>query len=193
MGEKTEGSGRVSRREFIVASGVGVAGIILGYLAGRSTAPAREVLREVTITTTTPVEREKVVEVPVVKAYERVKIANIRDLRVGEPFITSYMGKTVVVLKLGEPAIGGVGPDGDIVAFSTLCTHMGGGLVFDKTTRTLICPIHYSQFDPARDGMVVIGHATEYLPRVLLEYDANTGDIYAVGFNRLVYGYKSNL
>jgi len=183
------GSARIGRREFLALAGVGVAGLVVGYLAGRVTAPAREVVRTETVTTTV----EKIVEVPVVKRYERVKVANVRDLAVGRPLTASYMGRPIVVLKLGEPAQGGVGPDRDIVAFSTLCTHMGGGLLYDPANKTLVCPLHYSVFDPARGGMVVIGHATEYLPQVILEYDERTGDIYAVGFNRLVYGVESNL
>jgi len=189
------GSTRIGRREFLALAGVGVAGLVVGYLAGRVTAPAREVVRTETVTTpvTTTVEKQVTVEVPVVKRYERVKVANVRDLAVGRPLTASYMGKPIVVLKLGEPAQGGVGPDRDIVAFSTLCTHMGGGLLYDPANKALVCPLHYSVFDPARGGMVVIGHATEYLPQVILEYDERTGDIYAVGFNRLVYGVESNL
>ena len=192
MGEEG-GSTRIGRREFLSLAGVGVAGLVVGYLAGRVTAPAREVVRTETVTTTVEVEKQVPVEVPVVKRYERVKVANVRDLAVGRPLTASYMGRPIVVLKLGEPAQGGVGPDRDIVAFSTLCTHMGGGLLYDPANKTLVCPLHYSVFDPARGGMVVVGHATEYLPQVILEYDERTGDIYAVGFNRLVYGVESNL
>ena len=205
----------VTRRQFLGIVGAGIVGLTVGFLAGRQAAPVREVVRTetvtatetttttATVTTTSPVTvtetetvtQTRVVEkpVPVVKRYERVRLANVRDLRVGQPLIREYMGKPVIVLKLGEPALGGVGPDRDIVAFSSLCTHMGGGLVYDRRTRTLICPVHYSQFDPARGGMVVVGHATEYLPQLALEYDERTGDIYAVGFLRLVYGVESNL
>jgi len=190
-----EGEGKISRRGFIAISAASIAGIAVAYFAGRATAPVREVARTETVT----VERERPVTttvtaaVPVLRRYERVRIANIRDLRVGEPLEGSYMGKPIVVLKLGEPAQGGVGPEGDIVAFSILCTHMGGRLVYDPSNKALVCPLHYSVFDPARGGMIVVGHGTEYLPQVVLEYDERTGDIYAIGFNRLVYGVESNL
>jgi len=217
VGEEGEKRDSISRREFLAISAAGIVGLAVGYFTGRATAPVKEVVKTQTVTqtrtatatttatatetlertvTTTATETETTtttVEKPVLKAYERVKIANVRDLSVGRPLQTSYMGKPIVVLKLGEPAQGGVGPDGDIVAFSTLCTHMGGGLFYDPSNKALVCPLHYSIFDPARGGMVVVGHATEYLPQVILEYDEGTGDIYAVGFNRLVYGVESNL
>ena len=40
-----------------------------------------------------------------------------------------------VVMKLGTPVPGGVGPDGDIVAYSTLCTHMGCPVTYDAAAR----------------------------------------------------------
>ena len=185
----------LNRRKFLAISASGIVGLAVGYIAGRATAPVEKVVE--TRTVTKPVEKvvtkteTKVVEVE--KKYERVKIANIRDLQEGKPLNATYMNKQIVVLKLGEPAVGGVGPDKDIVAFSTFCTHMGGALFYDDKNKTLVCPLHYSIFDPAREGMTVVGHATEYLPQVILEYDEATGDIYAVGFNRLVYGVESNL
>ena len=36
-----------------------------------------------------------------------------------------------VALKMGSPVPGGVGPNRDIVAFSTLCTHMGCPVAYD--------------------------------------------------------------
>ena len=54
--------------------------------------------------------------------YPRVKVANIRNLRVGEPVSFNYPDKDspAVLIKPGERAHGGVGPDGDIVAYSSL-------------------------------------------------------------------------
>ncbi len=199
----------LDRRRFLAVSAAGILGLAVGYLTGRATAPVERVVETktetstvtetntvtstVTRATTETATRTVTETLRVEPRYERVKIANIRDLAEGKPLNTSYMGKPIIVLKLGEPAVGGVGPDGDIVAFSTFCTHMGGSLFYDEKNKALVCPLHYSIFDPAREGMTVVGHATEYLPQVLLEYDEATGDIYAVGFNRLVYGVHSNL
>ena len=42
------------------------------------------------------------------------------------PFEDDALFSACMLVKLGTLAGGGVGPDKDIVAFSTLCTHMGG-------------------------------------------------------------------
>jgi hypothetical protein len=51
-----------------------------------------------------------------------------------------------VLIKLGERAYGGVGPDGDIVAYSSLCTHMDCPVSYSK--KRFLCACHYSLFDP---------------------------------------------
>ncbi len=89
---------------------------------------------------------------------------------------------------------GGVGPKKDIVAFSSLCTHMGGLMVGAYRKEDKIagpCPLHLTTFDLTRHGMVVAGHATESLPQVVLEVEG--GDIYAKGILGLVYGKRDNL
>jgi len=65
--------------------------------------------------------------------------------------------------------------------------------VYVPDTNCAVCQLHYTQFDLARGGKQVTGHATEYLPQVELEYDEKTGDIYAVSINQLVYGKYDNL
>ena len=71
--------------------------------------------------------------------------------------------------------------------------YMGGPLIYVPDTNCAVCQLHYTQFDLARGGKQVTGHATEYLPQVELEYDEKTGDIYAVSINQLVYGKYDNL
>jgi arsenite oxidase, small subunit len=122
-----------------------------------------------------------------------MKLANVRDLAPKRTLSKEYAGVRVWLVKLGESAVGGVGPDGDIVAFVPVCTHMGGALVYDQQTNCAVCLVHYTQFDLARAGKVVTGHATQNLLQVMLEYDEKTGDIYAVGINQLVYGKTRNL
>ncbi len=101
------------------------------------------------------------------------------------------------MVKLGVPAGGGVGPDSDIVGFSTLCTHMGGDLSDTETSylkdHKVVgpCPLHLTTFDLTRYGMVVAGHATESLPQVVLE--VNGDDIYATGILGLLYGHRDSL
>ena len=74
------------------------------------------------------------------------------ELKVDQPVQISYPDKDSpgVLLKLGHRVEGGVGPDGDIVAFSTLCPHKGFPLVYVAADKTLNCPGHYCRFDPKR-------------------------------------------
>ena len=98
------------------------------------------------------------------------------------------------IVKLGVPAGGGVGPKQDIVAFSALCTHMGGPLLGTyKGAHKIMgpCPFHLTTFDMTKHGMVVSGQATESLPQLRLEIKGD--DIYATGVMGLIYGYHDNL
>ncbi|MEI7771353.1 MAG: arsenate reductase (azurin) small subunit, partial [Chloroflexales bacterium] len=124
--------------------------------------------------------------------YPRLKLAAISDLSSGT-FSATYpdVNSQVVLLKLGAKTVGGVGPDGDIVAYSGICTHMGCPTSYDPATKTFACPCHYSHFDAAADAMLINGPATQNLPRITLEVEGQ--DIYAVGMQGLIYGRPNNL
>ena len=96
-----------------------------------------------------------------------------------------------VIIKLGRKVDGGVGPDGDIVAFSTLCPHKGFPLGYVAADKTLNCPGHYSRFDCEKGGQQIWGHATQNLPQFRLRVSGN-GDIFADGVDELIYGRLSN-
>ena len=59
--------------------------------------------------------------------YPSNRLANVSDLKANAPFDVSYPDADApgVLIKLGQRVPGGVGPDGDIVGFSTLCPHKG--------------------------------------------------------------------
>jgi ubiquinol-cytochrome c reductase iron-sulfur subunit len=67
-----------------------------------------------------------------------------------------------------------------IVAFSKICTHAGCAIalyrapMFEPTDPkpALVCPCHYSTFDPATGGSVIFGPAGRKLPMLPLEVDA---------------------
>jgi ubiquinol-cytochrome c reductase iron-sulfur subunit len=67
-----------------------------------------------------------------------------------------------------------------IVAFSKICTHAGCAIsLYRKPTfapveprPALVCPCHYSTFDPADGGKVIFGPAGRALPQLPLEVDA---------------------
>ena len=96
-------------------------------------------------------------------------------------------------IRMGNAVPGGVGPNKDIVAFSTLCTHMGCPVQYEGGTKTFKCGCHFSIFDPENGGQMVCGQATEDLPRVLLDYDARTDSVAAVGVDGLIYGRQANI
>lgn len=129
--------------------------------------------------------------------YERRRIGRLSALRLGQPLEFAYPydhpGCRSLLVKLGVPAGGGVGPDGDVVAFNAFCTHQGGPLAgkYQASEQMLgPCPFHLTTFDLTRHGMVVSGHATEGLPQVLLEVEGD--EIYAIGMLGLIFGFHDN-
>ncbi len=97
-----------------------------------------------------------------------------------------------VLIKMGRPVIGGVGPDTDIVAFSILCSHRGCPVNYHPDNKTFQCPCHFSIFDGEKNGQQVCGQATVNLPSIVLNYDEKTDNVSAVGVNGLIYGRINN-
>ena len=126
--------------------------------------------------------------------YPSRRLANVRDLKVNEPMDVAYPDRDApgVLLKLGKRVPTGIGPDGDIVGFSTICPHKGFPLAYNKTDHTLNCPGHYSRFDCDAGGQQIWGQATQNLPQYMLRVD-DKGDIYAEGIDELLYGRVSNV
>jgi Rieske Fe-S protein len=91
---------------------------------------------------------------------------------------------------------GGVGPQRSVVAYSAICSHR---LTYptrqisfisyrDQSTasavsrpNTIHCCSEHSQYDPAAGARVLNGPAPQPLSAVLLEYDAASDGLYAVG------------
>ncbi len=133
-----------------------------------------------------------------VAGYARKKVATLSELQTDKPAAIFYpydatdLNSLGFIVKLGARAGGGVGPGSDIVAFSSLCTHVGGDM--SNTEKTYLkehkilgpCPLHLTTFDLTRHGMVVAGHATEGLPQIVLEVEGD--DVFATGVLGLVYG-----
>jgi arsenite oxidase small subunit len=180
----------VDRRAFVKLSGLTAGGIALsggavvaGVVGRRRTVGAQEA--------------EKVVLA--YPDYPNVEIANLADLKDGEPVFFDYpqAGQRNLLVKLGQgrKAEEGVGPDEDVVAFSAFCAHMGAPLdsVYDHDHAVLgPCPLHFSTFDLAKGGMLVMGKATQPLPQVVLAVD-DAGQISATGMYGLIYGWPANL
>jgi len=126
--------------------------------------------------------------------YPKSKLGNLKDLKVDEPMDIAYPDQDSpgVLLKLGKTVEGGVGPQSDVVAFSTLCPHKGFPLSYVAADKSLNCPGHYSRFDCERSGQEIWGHATQNLPQFKLRVD-DKGDIYAEAVDELIYGRLSNV
>jgi arsenite oxidase small subunit len=129
-------------------------------------------------------------------SFPKVKVANIGDLSMGKPVTFNYpLDETPnLLVKLGTKADGGVGPDGDIVAFSQVCQHLGciygyvGAASSPSCDDTYSAPkpvgyccCHGSVFDLAAGATVLEGPSDRPQPQVILELDSSTGDIYAKG------------
>lgn len=128
--------------------------------------------------------------------FPRVLVANISDLSNDTPMSFNYPLEETpnMLVKLGVKAQGGVGPDGDIVAFSQFCQHLGCvyGYVpsgsspkcsgsYKATTPVGYCCCHGSEFDLVNGAKVLGGPAQRPQPQVILEFDSATGKIYATG------------
>jgi arsenite oxidase small subunit len=126
--------------------------------------------------------------------YPSNRLANLADLKVNIPLDVAYPDANApgVLLKLGKRVPGGVGPEGDVVGFTTICPHKGYPLQYDVRDRSFSCPGHYSRFDPENGGLQVWGHATQNLPQYQLRVDEK-GDVYAEGLDELLYGRLSNV
>lgn len=132
----------------------------------------------------------------VTMAFPRLRIGSLDDFVEGEPldFAFPLEEHKNFAVKLGTTANQGVGPDGDIVAFNYLCSHMGcplNGLYNHDHKMQGPCPCHFSRFDLTKDGTLILGQATQSLPQIVLEVSGD--DVEAVGVTGLVYGYHANL
>jgi arsenite oxidase small subunit len=128
--------------------------------------------------------------------YPEKVVGRLSQLQEGKPVAFTYPleNQPNQLFKLGTPALRGVGPARDVVAFSALCTHMGGNLTgrYRHDRKALgPCPFHFSTFDLTKGGMPVHASATQNLPQVLLRIDDD--DIVAYGVVGLIYGQRHNL
>jgi len=169
-------NGSVSRRIFLKVTGASAVGGVAAVASDAAVAATPDTSR-----TTLP--------------YPRKALGAAAQMKVSAPVNFTYpdASSPCVAVKLGSRTPGGVGPDGDIVAYSSLCTHMGCPVAFDANTNTFKCGCHYSIFDAEKGGQMVCGQATENLPRVKLAFDAASGIVSAVGVEGLIYGRQANV
>ena len=132
-------------------------------------------------------------------------------LNLGRPARTS--AKLVTADQRSYEWKGGVGPRRSIVAYSAICAHQ---LAYptkeisfisyrtEKSARNKLgnvihCCAEHSQYDPADGGRVLAGPAPQPLAAILLEHDARSDELIAVGtlggemFNQFFAKYEMKL
>ena len=175
--QKPAGKCLMSRRKFLLSSGMATATVMVTMNPG--TAAAAKVPAQVA-------------------TYPRKKIAKLSALKTDVPVEFEYPDKgqyaQSMLVMLGTEAGGGIGPNKDVVAFNSFCTHQGGDLAgsYKGDTKSMgACPLHLSTYDLTRHGILISGQAYQSLPQVLLELEGD--DIYAVGVFGLIFGRYDNL
>ena len=117
--------------------------------------------------------------------FPRIKVAEA-SISLNSPIYFNYPLDTEpnFLVKLGQKAPGGVGPEGDIVAFSQICQHIGCYVAFKPQGVSGgpvgACHCHGSVFDLLQSAKVIAGPSPRPLPQVLLEVDSS-GNIFAKG------------
>lgn len=89
-----------------------------------------------------------------------------------------YIGSAAILEKEGsllfryptdqDPCIAVKTPDGKLVAYSQVCTHLSCAVVYDKAQNQFVCPCHNGHFN-VDQGAPVAGPPTRPLPRVKVE------------------------
>jgi Rieske Fe-S protein len=122
-----------------------------------------------------------------------------------------YTATPCFLLRLGTPARpaqplrtkdatvydwpGGVGPEGTIVAFSAICSHLltyptrdisfisyrAEATPTSKYAKVIHCCSEHSQYDPAQGARVLAGPAPQPLAAILLDHDAASDQLFATG------------
>ncbi len=135
----------------------------------------------------------KVTAASATKPIPEVIVAPLSEIQLGSQLLFEYPDNQspAIMLRLDGPIEGGVGPDQSIVAYSLLCTHKGCPVSWNPEQKMLICPCHWSSFDPALKGRMIIGQASQGLAQITLRIA--DGSVSAVGVDGMIYGRQTNI
>jgi len=111
--------------------------------------------------------------------------ASLRDL--AAPIVIVRLLPSTIHLPAGRP-LAQWAPEG-LLAYSKICTHAGCAIALyrypsfraTQPRPALVCPCHYSTFDPARGADVIFGPAGRPLPQLPLAIDPATRELRANG------------
>lgn len=101
----------------------------------------------------------------------RIRVAQRSSLAPGSSILFRYPTNE-------DPCILVRQPDGGLVAYSSVCTHLSCAVVYEQKENTLFCPCHNGFFSLAQ-GRPYAGPPTRRLPRIKLEQQGD--ELYAVG------------
>lgn len=131
-------------------------------------------------------------------SWPRIRLVKASSLNVNQPVPFNYplTNTPNLLVKLGVNAENGVGPDNDIVAYSTICQHLGCYFGYQApntsppcnssvktSTAEGYCCCHGGEYDFVNGAKVIGGPPARAVPTVKLEYDSATDNIYAVGMS----------
>lgn len=129
-------------------------------------------------------------------SWPRIELIKASSLTVNKPVHFNYplVNTPNLLVKLGVRAENGVGPDRDIVAYSTICQHLGCYFGYQApdtsppcnesiktSTAEGYCCCHGGEYDFVNGAKVIGGPPARAVPPVKLEYDPTTDNITAVG------------
>jgi arsenite oxidase small subunit len=201
---RSESAGRVSRRNFLV--GVGAAAVVGAVVAAGAESLLMGKTKTSVVTSTVAGPTSTVTSTPTASGFPTVKVASLSQLTANNPVNFNYplADEPNILVMLGQQAQGGVGPNGDIVAFSAVCQHLGCTPQYVAANASPSCKASYQApspigyccchgaiYDFVNGGKVLSGPAPLPLPQVLLEVDPN-GDIYAYAMGPpTIYGHNT--
>ena len=105
-------------------------------------------------------------------AYPPLKIEGAERVMPGSYLYFNYP-------KADSPAVLVRTVDGQYLAFSRKCAHLGCSVDFDTARRCLVCPCHRGVYD-ARNGYAMYGPPPKPLDQIILQVRAG-GEVWAVG------------
>lgn len=105
-------------------------------------------------------------------AYPPQKIEGAERLMPGSSLYFNYP-------KPSDPAVLIRTMEGQYLAYSRKCAHLGCSVEFDQGQRCLVCPCHRGVYD-SRTGYVVFGPPPRPLDQIILQVRAG-GELWAVG------------
>lgn len=104
--------------------------------------------------------------------YPPVKIEGAQQVLPGSFLYFNYP-------RTNDPAVLVRAEDGEYLAYSRKCAHLGCSVDYDNGRRCFMCPCHRGAYD-ARTGYVVFGPPPRPLDQIVLQVRAG-GELWAVG------------